>query len=270
MLRSPTLLLALTFMNPACGTTDPHDTAPSNSGGTGSVGGSTGSSTQPQAGTGSTPGGATSTTTQDGGGGFDQNATAGCEVWPASKLAPMVGVRFYGPDPGPCTITLAGSSTPVILTYAYDSSNRPTRAASADNTTVWSFTYAGDLMTSEVDTANGGTSTIIYDYSAGALGYSYKSAAGTADYTASYTLDARGYPQLVTISGPGVTSGRANRYAYTYDGCRMSVRTAYNADNTVNASSTQQYSYDAQGHLVRIFSTTGLYDYTFDYSCWPH
>jgi YD repeat-containing protein len=48
----------------------------------------------------------------------------------------------------------------------------------------------------------------------------------------------------------------------------MQQRIAYNSDGTQSTSSTLQYSYDAQGHMVRQASPDGTSDTTFDYSCW--
>jgi YD repeat-containing protein len=124
-------------------------------------------------------------------------------------------------------------------------------------------------LVQEVDTRPAGTETCDYHYGANTASYTVS---GEQGYTATYSLDARGYPESVLISGKPA-SASANwptRYSYEYDGCRMVTRYAYNADGALNDTSTQHYSYDATGHMVRQLSTNGSTEYTFDYSCWLH
>jgi YD repeat-containing protein len=126
------------------------------------------------------------------------------------------------------------------------------------------FAYNGDFMSKETDIKPSGEASADFQYGTNTVSYTVSGAQG---YTVIYTLDARGYPQLAEVPNPP-SPNWAVRYVYSYVGCQMQQRIAYNSDGTQSTSSTLQYSYDAQGHMVRQASPDGTSDTTFDYSCW--
>jgi len=199
--------------------------------------------------------------------GYDTNATAGCAEWPASRFVPYLGVRFYGPDPGPCSMTLQDGT---IMEFAYDASNLPTGATSTDGTKTWTYTYTNGLVTAEndVDTEIGRTLTFGYVYGANTFAYdaSYGDSSAS-NYTATYQLDSRGYPQLATIQSSS-SATYPHRYTYSYEECRITTRTGYLDDGSVSRDYSWEYGYDGTGHLVSMTAFDASSSLTFDYACW--
>jgi YD repeat-containing protein len=215
------------------------------------MGGNTGGSTS--------MGGNTSLVTSDAG--IDPDATAGCPTWPSSKLFPFVGTFFYGTDPRPCTVTLRSDT---VLTFQYDSSGQVMGAATADNTQNTVYTFTDGRLIKEVDTTATTVTTYLFQYGAGTVTYSVSG--GAQNYTGSYILDARGYPQSATMVA---TSPRAytSHYTYTYEGCRMVARNEFDDSGSTAPHAIVQYGYDSQGRMVRMYSTDGSFEWQWDYSC---
>lgn len=199
--------------------------------------------------------------------GFDDRVTAGCEVWPINKMFPFIGTLFYGPDPGPCSMTTLNGPT---LSYTYDDAKLPAKAESADGTSTMSLTYDGDRLTQEVDTNPTAQTTFRMEYGSNTVSYTQSNpSSNVPTFTVIYQLDSRGYPRVALTTGT-LPSNWAVRYEYVYNGCQMQARIAHNADGTENAGSTLYYSFDTVGHFVRQVSATGSVDTSFDYSCWTH
>lgn len=211
-----------------------------------------------------------SSSTAPGGGSGAGDVTAGCPAWPTAKLLPLIGVMFYGPDPGPCSTTQADGS---VLKFKYDSSNVLTQAATEDQSLIWKFTHENGLLVGEQDITAKVTTTFTFSYPAGHINYVVRtSGAATPNYTANYTLDARGYPQSATVADESATPSPdwPHRYTYTYDGCKIATRTAYLDSGAVAASLSWNYHYDAAGHLTEMTKFDSTAAMTYDYSCWAN
>lgn len=179
------------------------------------------------------------------------DATANCPLWPISKLMPLVGPFFYGPDPGPCT-SAKGS-----VTFSYAAG----RVRSSTDTTQYqtqSFTWQGDRLTS----ASGGSSADTYTYGPRSVVIASSDSSGRQVLTQTYQLSATGYPLTVSI---GNGAGTQTWIKYEYINCLLDRRPE--TDANWNEIGTPQekvltYSYDAKGHV----RTRGTEQY--DYSCW--
>jgi YD repeat-containing protein len=257
-----TMLLAatLTVLQIACSSGSSSDVAPGSSttDGSGSYGGSAGGSGiggATQAGGQSSQGGSSSTL------GGNSSTTQNCPLWPKEKLFPLTGLFFYGPNPGPCSITSSG----VTKTFSYDTSNRPIRLANPDNTDVTTYTYDQALLVSALEVTTTAQLNTTYTYSGNIASYTNSNASGlVSQYT--YTLDAQGYPQTITAQGPVFGAYSPTRYQNQYDNCRLSERLAYFADNTESSVEDTSYAYDSLGRIIERKSTT--FDEIYDYSCW--
>ena len=169
---------------------------------------------------------------------------AGCPVWPRTKLMPIVGPLFYGPNPGPCTV--ASSK------YNYDTQGRLTSidgaaGSSLSGVAVWN----GDVLVSiGEDNYEWGSNYVKNTFPGG---------------TVRYELDAKGYPQSLTSTS--LSSGETVSASFEYANCRLIKRTAENSDGTVNLDVEMTYEYDTAGRVASRLSGNGGGDY-YDYSCW--
>jgi hypothetical protein len=220
---------------------------------------STGGSSSSHTGSSTSAGGNTSSLPSDAG--IDPNATAGCPTWPSSKLFPFVGAFFYGTNPKPCTIS---QHSDTVLTFQYDSAGQVMGAANADNTQRILYTFTDGRMTKEVDTTSTAVTTYVVEYGTGTV--KYTASGETLNYTGTYLLDARGYPLSATMVA---TSPRAytSRYTYAYENCRMIARYEFDDSGSTTPYSTVLYDYDSQGHMVRMYSTNGSFEWVWGYSC---
>ncbi len=243
------VVLAMTFVacssdNTAGTGASPTNTGGSNNGGAVNAGGQ------------ATQGGASTASS-----GGNSSPTQNCPPWPKEKLFPIAGPYFYGPNPGPCTVTTQGA----VYTVTYDASNKPIRQATSDNVNVTTYGYTSGLLTTETDLNQANQNNVAYQYSDNAAGYTNSSAAGVLS-TYTYTLDAQGYPQSVTAQGSILGPTSPARYQFLYDNCRITERVAYLADNTESTNSDMFFSYDSQGRMIERTSTS--FDETYDYTCW--
>src|SRR6202142_509877 len=138
----------------------------------------------------------------------DAGDTSTCPLWPQEKLFPLVGPFFFGPDKGPCTNTetdrsLTGPNTVFTLTYTYDDSGEPLKAATPTDLPsgvhIINYTYAGGLLQSDSDFAGGPLSNTTFYYGTGTAGYSTTNAKGVTS-TYEHTLDAQGYHKTIVFS----------------------------------------------------------------------
>jgi hypothetical protein len=169
---------------------------------------------------------------------------AGCPVWPRTKLMPIVGPLFYGPNPGPCTV--ASSK------YNYDTQGRLTSiddaaGSSLSGVAVWN----GDVLVS-IGEDN-------YEWGSNYVKNTFP------DGTVRYELDAKGYPQSLTSTS--LSSGETVSASFEYANCRLIKRTGKNSDGTVNLDVEMTYEYDTAGRVASRLSGNGDGDY-YDYSCW--
>jgi hypothetical protein len=243
------VVLAMTFVacssdNTADTGASPASTGGSNNGGAINAGGQ------------ATQGGASTASS-----GGNSSPTQNCPPWSKEKLFPIVGTYFYGPNPGPCTVTTQGA----VYTVTYNASNKPIRQATSDNVNVTTYAYTSGLLTSETDLNQTNQTNIAYQYSDNVAGYTSSSAASVMS-TYTYTLDAQGYPQSLMAQGAILGANSPTRYQFVYDNCRIIERVAYLADNTESTNSDLFYSYDSQGRISE--RKSALFDETYDYSCW--
>jgi len=210
---------------------------------------------------------------------FDAGNTTTCPAWPQDKLFPYVGPFFYGPDQGPCTNTetdrsSTGPDKSFTLTYTYDDSGRPVKAATPTDMQsgihLIDYTYVDGQLQSNKDFAGGLQSNTTYRYGTDTVGYTTIDAQNIAT-NLDYTLDAQGYPQAISYSR--IVNGQLTiptdiptHFEFEYANCRIQRRVAYLNDFTEVPASNAQFTYDDVGHLIAIDSTTT--NFTFVYACW--
>jgi YD repeat-containing protein len=276
---SELVILGLSAAITSCSSDDNPLPSSANAGGSGGqYGTGTGVGGQSSAG-GRAPGGGTSSSTGNGGSagvGTSTGPSGQCPTWPRERLFPYVGLHFYGPNPGPCTRTYAllsggESSVSGVYDFAYDAQGHVASMTKRDGTDTTIYTLDQGLVTGYTDTRDSsGTAFVItgtYFYGTNSAGYSFTNpGSSTPSNTYTYYLDARGYPLEIVPTMASTSPAIPVMYVYGYDGCRISSRTAYLADNTVDSRNTWQYTYDAAGRIVTI--TGGETIETFDYSCW--
>ncbi len=198
------------------------------------------------------------------------NVNAGCAAWPKQKVFPTVGPFFYGPNPGPCKMTVLPTSATVaeqIFTFNYDTTKQLASQTSGDGAAVVTYQFEQGLLVSETSTTNGDATVTTYTYSGNTVTYSSTTSGGViSGYR--YTLDAQGYPIATTALNPPatVTESTPTYYAYEYENCRIVRRVGYNAVNAVVANYLTQYTYDSLGRVSHRTSATR--DELYDYSCW--
>jgi len=246
----------------------------SDPGGTGTLSGGGGSSSG-----GASPlssGGSGGTSTSTGGASVGAGAAGGatgllgCPTWPLAKLMPVVGPRFYGPDPGPCRSQYFGATNQTqaleLVEYVYDSEGNVTSDTDLISGAQATYTWRDGVLVSysSVSSSLSLDYAVTYDYG---VGYASSQPSATSSGNAvRYTLTANGYP-LTAVSTNMTTGAIQQTVTYLYDGCRLQGRRAIRADGTSLPSADLTYEYDAAGHMVRRISLDGSYD-EYDYSCW--
>ena len=173
-----------------------------------------------------------------------------CPVWPRSKLLPIVGPLFYGPNPGPCTINSSNPSDPLSVSssaLSYDTQGRLASSLSTNGGLSMILVWNGDVLVS--------TGTDTYEW-----GSTYVKITSDSSVTR-YELDAKGYPQSVTLTV--LSSGETLGGSFEYENCRITRRTGNNGDGTIDMT----YEYDASGRVAARRSGNGRVE-TYDYSCW--
>jgi YD repeat-containing protein len=182
---------------------------------------------------------------------------------------PLVGPRFYGPDPGPCSSQSfdAANLTQAWewLEFTYDSEGRITSGIDLVSGAQATYTWANGVLVSYSR-----VSSVLDDYAETyeyGVGYAMSQPTPTSSGSpVRYTLTANGYPLTVVLTN--TTTGAVQQTSiYEYEGCRLQRRRAMRADGTALHSGDLTYEYDAAGHIVRRSSPNGSYD-EYDYSCW--
>jgi hypothetical protein len=186
--------------------------------------------------------------------------TNDCTPWPKSKLFPLIG-PFFGSVPGPCTWTRAG----IEYLFLYNTSGVVSYLASTNNPDITMYEYDQGLLTTETRTRVGSVTTTIYEYSDD-LVRTVTTGQNTPETVYEYTLDDRGYVQEAQLMNPVASVSQPTHYSYEYQNCRLHWRIAYDPNDAANLDATVEYSYDAEGDVIRRMST--ITDERFDYSCW--
>lgn len=222
----------------------------SHSGGASSGGSSTGGANAGSAATGGTATGGTANAGGAGSGGTspDAGGTAGaggstsCPPVSVTRLFPIVGPFFMGPDPGPCSQT----EGQITSTFIYEGE------LVSSSTIGGGETYERDGMGRMVRYI---TPTITYEQTY-APGFLYDS---TEDYVVTYALNADGYPTegVQDIDKDGEPD---NVWTYVYEDCRLTQRLA------PEGYPARTYEYDDVGHVIATREPERVI--TFDYSCW--
>lgn len=178
------------------------------------------------------------------------NPSANCPPWPLSKLFPLVGPFFYGPDPGPCT------SNNGSLTYSY--------AAARVQSVTDSMGKQSETYTWQADRLSGSSnasSEDSYSYGPGSV-VIVSGTGGGSGATQTYRLNAAGYPLDVSIEN-GAAVQRWLKYNYV--DCLLDRRIETDASGNELKSlqgGVLTYTYDAKGHV----GSRGAEQY--DYGCW--
>ncbi|MGC4070183.1 MAG: hypothetical protein QM784_37095 [Polyangiaceae bacterium] len=233
------------------------DGGPAVPGGTDNVGGTSelGSSTVTSGGLGGggTTSGGTSTPTG--------TVPVGCEPWPIDKLLPFAGPSFYGPDPGPCSVTLTTLGAAAdVYDYVYSDDDVLVRLVYHDTQLNYqSYTY--DSL-GRISTITTGADVTTLSYAPNAV-----TLTGPSEITR-YQLDALGYPVSVTstsiLKKELTTSG-----TFTYDKCRL-VSTTYTDGKgaPLPGEGSTTIAYDSEGHMVRRENVSSGRVATYDFGCW--
>lgn len=181
-------------------------------------------------------------------------STNGCRNWPQSKLLPFVGIFFYGPDPGPCTMVRSrqNESGPVTGTFTY-ASGVVQNVSYSDGKTEASQ-WQGDVLVS----TKYATGEDTYAFSADTVVVTNTGGSQT------YHLSATGYPLTVDILSGSNTKISA---AYRYLDCRLVHRDVVAANGNLMPDQSADYAYDAEGRIASRRYLNGDED-VFDYSCW--
>lgn len=195
-----------------------------------------------------------------------------CPPWPGEKLMPLVGVFFYGPDPGPCSSTEYEESNPteesMTTTYDYDANGHllsitgPTGFSEVTTTCTWTGNSLTGCTIGAFDEQEAVPSA--YSLREGALVVS--TSTSTYSYIETYTLTSNGYPVAYRrTDASGVASDEGE---YLYENCRLTKRTALNpATGEARFGRSMTYVYDSAGRTSKRISDAG-YVTEFDYSCW--
>lgn len=244
MRGTPILFFALVIQ--ACGAGEGE--LPSGSGGAPGAGGSlqSGGAGGGQAETGGTPGagGASDGAGGSGDGVGGSGANESCPSIPLSRLLPITGPFFLGPDPGPCGQT------------------------SSDGLRTGTFAYEGDLVVSstlyggEIYTRDAEGRMLSYEVQGSLSTFEYEEQAyyeHFSDQTTRYELDEKGYP-LRVLQAYGTAEEAL--WHYEYKDCRLVRRIAPPGSEDL----AREYSYDAEGHIAAYVE--GAITVSFDYSCW--
>lgn len=178
--------------------------------------------------------------------------TDGCRNWPQSKLLPFVGIFFYGPDPGPCTMVRSHHGVSVTGTFSYVSGVVQSVVYSDGSSEI--SQWQGDVLVS-TKYANGEDT---FAFSADKVVVTNSGGSQT------YHLSATGYPLTVDILSGANTKTSAT---YHYLDCRLVHRDFLDASGNVTPAQTADYQYDAEGHITARRYGNGDED-VFDYSCW--
>jgi YD repeat-containing protein len=194
-------------------------------------------------------------------GGVASSAGAGgatsCPPWPLSKLLPLIGPQFYGPDPGPCSIETMHTTDQFVTLDTVEYSSDGTILKISDGDAVETLAYdAQGRPTSLSDTANGLTT---YEYGDG-----FVLRATANGFNFRYNLDGQGYVTTAVVSRAS-DGGVIGTYRYSYDACRIS-RVTYTATGGSEEVYYSDIAYDSEGRMTRRAGPTQTM--TFDYSCW--
>ena len=177
------------------------------------------------------------------------NPSGNCPPWSVSKLFPIIGPFFYGPDPGPCR-TSDGRTT-----FSYAAGRVQSDTDSMLKLTE-TFTWQADQLSSSTGTGADAN----YTYSPGTV-VIVTTQANSPPGMQSYHLDSAGYPLSASIG-----TGSSQRWLkYDYVGCRLDRR--YETDASGNELNVAQdsainFTYDAIGHVL---ARNGE---QYDYGCW--
>jgi hypothetical protein len=189
-----------------------------------------------------------------------EHETNDCTPWPKSKLFPLIG-PFFGSVPGPCTLTRAG----IEYLFLYDTSGVVTYLASTNKPDITMYEYDQGLLTTETRTRVSRVTTTTYEYSDD-LVRTVTTSQDSPETVYEYTLDDLGYVQEAKLMNPVASVSQPTHYSYEYQNCRLHWRIAYDPNDAANLDATAEYSYDAEGDVIRRTST--ITDELFDYSCW--
>jgi len=185
--------------------------------------------------------------------------TAKCAPMPKSKLFPIIGA-FFGPDPGPCTMTSSGES----YAFHYNSDSELTSEVSTDRNDRTDFSYSEGVLVSATRTEQSGVSMTTYYYAGDAIETVTSEQDAATGYV--YQLDERGYVRSARLLNTVTSPSTPTHYSYEYQDCVIEWRVAYDPDDVVNLDATLQYFYDDRGHLTK--RSSNISEDEFDYSCW--
>lgn len=240
-MRGYCLALSALILQACGGTSDEAD----GSGGAASGGGSTGGQTD-SGGAAASGGSEASGGSAESSGGTSTGGTASCPAVPLSRVLPIVGPFFMGPDPGPCS---QASDDPLYEgTYTYDGDL-------AASSTVWDGeTYTRDAEDRMLTYEAGGAPVSTYTYEASAF------VEDSGGLLTRYELDSQGYVVRAIRTPEGQ---EPLVWQYQYEDCRLVRRTPPPDDPTY---SERVYTYDEEGHIASFTETERTV--SFDYSCW--
>ncbi len=202
--------------------------------------------------------------------GAGAGSVTGCPAWPHSKLMPLVGVFFFGPDPGPCSSEDAVESpTSEVLdayTYNYDSNGRLLSTHSEQFNVDTTCSWNGDVLVSCTIGKVEGQEAVVQSYTADAASLIATSSTSAGTRVETYMLSTNGYPlQVVRTNDSGAVLSGAE---YAYSDCRLVRKTMTNGISSVPLSGgTTTYAYDELGHVKSRSSDDGVTT-TYDYACW--
>lgn len=187
----------------------------------------------------------------------DGGPAADCPEWPVEKLLPVPGPWFYGPDPGPCSLSGNGD----ITTYLYEDGALIGEHTGAEGDKLYGYNAGrivtmGDYVTV---TYGDGAVTVVEDF------VSNPDVESNQDLLIRvFETDERGYPRrLLSIADDGTVD---TVWTYAYEGCRVTRLTSLDAEGNVLPRSTTAV-YDDEGRTVAKQYDAGA-TVSFDYSCW--
>lgn len=183
-----------------------------------------------------------------------------CPEWPASQLMPLVGLFFYGPDPGPCSSTTQNADGIVVENSTYGYVGEQLTSITRSDGFLELYDWTDGKITAGTYDGGYGVVNHQYSYAEGRMVDAYGSSSETA-----YTLSERGYPLSVTVGvGPDLAVRTTAKYEYL--DCRLTRRLVY-TDGTLQRAQTATYLYDEADRIVAREFDDGQME-SLDYSCW--